>query len=79
MQAFSDNPEYPADAAASDWTDLRTGQGVIVIEGGHPAVNGTIDAITPGATILWVRLRGPAPRRLFLCTDPVIIRPAHQG
>lgn len=79
MQAFSENPEFPTDAAVSDWTDLRPGQGVTVIEGGHPTVAGTIDAITPDATIIWVRLRGPAPRRLFLCTDPVIIRPAHQG
>ncbi|MCB5281102.1 MULTISPECIES: efflux RND transporter periplasmic adaptor subunit [unclassified Arthrobacter] len=77
MQEITENAELPADVPASDWSGLRTGQTVTITEQGHPTSNGTIDAITPDASILWVRLPGPSPRRLFLCTDPVTIHPSH--
>lgn len=74
MQEITEDAEFPADVPASDWTGLRTGQAVTITEQGRPAAAGTIDAITPDASILWVRLPGPSPRRLYLCTDPVTIR-----
>jgi hypothetical protein len=69
--------EFPAEDPASDWTGLRAGQAAITTEHGYPAIAGTIDAIAPDASILWVRLPGPSPRRFFLSTDPVTIHPSH--
>ncbi|GGI00037.1 hypothetical protein GCM10007170_36260 [Arthrobacter liuii] len=73
---MDDTEMLPARPAA-DWTHLRPGQPVTVAENGHPARTGTIDAVTTDASILWVRLPGIAPRRMFLHTDPVDIRSAH--
>ena len=76
MRGNSLGPGFAAaDKPESDWTNLRTGQEVTVIEGGHPKFSGTIDAISTDAKMLWVRPRNPLPRRLFLSTDPVIIQP----
>lgn len=73
MHAETDGADFPSCSMPADWEELRTGQTVIVTERGGPALTGTIDAITEDASILWVRLPGPAPRRLFAHTDPVVI------
>lgn len=76
MNATTDDADFPGHAEDSDWKNLRVGQTVTVAERGGPAIAGTIDAITTDASILWVRLPGPAPRRLFIHTDPVLIQTA---
>lgn len=73
---MDDTDSLPA-APAADWTHLHSGKPVTVSEDGHPVFTGTIDGVTSDASILWVRLNGLAPRRMFLHTDPVDIRPAH--
>lgn len=75
MQDATENEEFPSDDPASDWTGLKVGQSVTITERGYPTTVGTVDAINPDASMLWVRLKGPALRRLFLHTDPVIIHP----
>lgn len=77
MKEITEDTDFPAMVRRSDWTHLRPGQAVTVAEHGHPAGNGTIDDITPDASILWVRLAGASPRRLFMCTDPVKIHATH--
>ncbi|WP_400160440.1 hypothetical protein [Arthrobacter sp. BPSS-3] len=74
MNARIPDPEFPADVPEADWTSLRAGQDVTVIEGGHGKVTGIIDAISADSRVLWVRPTGPLPRRLFLNSDPVIIQ-----
>jgi hypothetical protein len=76
VQEFSEDTGFPAMVRASDWTHLWTGQAVTVAEQGRPAGTGTIDDISPDASVLWVRLAGVSPRRLFVRTDPVKIRPS---
>ena len=76
MNAITDDADFPGQAEDSDWKNLRVGQTVTVVERGGPAISGTIDAITADASILWVRLPGPAPRRLFMHTDSVLIATA---
>jgi hypothetical protein len=77
VQELTEDAEIPADVPASDWTCLRSGQAVTIAEQGRPASPGTIDNITPDGSILWVRLPGPSPRRLYLSTDPVTVQPSH--
>jgi hypothetical protein len=73
---MDDTDTVPADPAA-DWSHLHSGLPVTVAEHGHRPCFGTIDGVTSDGSILWVRMTGIAPRRMFLQTDPVDIRPAH--
>lgn len=77
VKKFMHDTDTLPDGPAADWTDLRFGQPVTVAEAGHGPCSGTIDGVTSDASILWVRLTGIAPRRMFLHTDPVDIQPAH--
>ena len=77
MKDFLESTDFLPAAPASDPTRLHSGQTVTVAENGHPACTGTIDGVTSDASILWVRLTGIVPLRMFLHTDPVDIRPAH--
>jgi hypothetical protein len=76
VKEFPEETDRLPAAPASDWTGLRPGQPVTVTAEGHSACTGFIDDVTPDASILWIRLTGATPRRMFLCTDPVKIRPA---
>lgn len=77
MKEHTEDTAIPTAVRASDWTHLRTGQAVTVAEPGHLAATGTVDDITPDASILWIRLPVASPRRLFMCTDQVKIHPIH--
>lgn len=76
MKEFPEKTDGFPVASASDWTALRPGQPVTVTAEGHNACTGFIDDVTADASILWIRLSGATPRRMFLCTDPVKIQPA---
>lgn len=58
-----------------EWASLRSGQQVEIRESGRPAGRGVIDSLTPDASVVWVRLYGHAPRRMYLAGDPVEIIP----
>jgi hypothetical protein len=57
------------------WMDLAPGQDVEIRESGRPAGKGTVDDVTPDASVVWVWIDGHAPRRMYLAGDPVEIIP----
>lgn len=57
------------------WGTLVPGQHVTIREAGRQTGHGVIDAVTPDTSIVWVRVDGQAPRRMFLAGDPVEIIP----
>lgn len=67
--------------AASDvdswvpWVTLAPGQEVTIRESGRQSGLGVIDNLTPDASVVWVRIDGHAPRRIYLAGDTVKIVP----
>lgn len=57
------------------WETLAAGQEVTIRESGQPSGHGIIDNLTPDASVVWVRIDGHAPRRMYLAGDPVEISP----
>ncbi|MFE4836044.1 hypothetical protein ACFRAU_15365 [Arthrobacter sp. NPDC056691] len=70
------NPPAAGDAEPQvAWTKLTPAQDVEVREAGRPAGRGVVDNVTPDASVVWVRIDGHAPRRMYLAGDPVELLP----
>ncbi|MDZ4351646.1 hypothetical protein HTS88_08655 [Pseudarthrobacter oxydans] len=59
------------------WGPLEPGQEVTVRESGRQSGHGVIDNLTPDGSVVWVRIDGHAPRRMYLAGDAVEIAPKH--
>jgi hypothetical protein len=73
-----DADDHAADPGAG-WESLQPGQEVEVREPGRADRAGVIDDLTPDGSVVWVRLHGQSPRRMFLEGDPVVILPEVPG
>lgn len=57
-----------------DWRALHRGDRVTINQGTHHLGAGIVDDMTHDAAVVWVKLPGPSPRRMFHCEDPVELR-----